>query len=99
MKKLPGDVLHRHLGRRGGVEVGLVRHHDDGVVAEDKVAGRHHQPLDRVAVVVGVLVHRDRRSRRPRLGDKLVAGIGPRPNLNRGDRGGGDVVFELAADQ
>ena len=98
MQQLTRDIVGRKLRGSQGVGVGIVRHNDHGVVPERQLSRRHHQPFDRVPVVIGVLVDRDRRLGRPRLGHELVAGIGTRANLHRGGSWTANVVLELAAD-
>jgi len=98
MQELARHTFHRHLRGNTRVGVGLVGDAYDRVVFQAKLAHGHHEPLDRIAVVVRVLVDGDRGLRRPRLGHELVACVGPGAHLDRGNGRSANVVLELAAD-
>jgi hypothetical protein len=96
VQQLTGQLLDWNLGRLTGVGVGLVGDGADGVIAEDDGTGRHDEPLDRIAVNVGIFVHGHLGRGGPALADQLVAGVGTRPDLDRGGSRSAHVVAELA---
>jgi len=75
VEELARNLVDGELWGLGGIGIGLGRDRNDGVVADHDLTDRHDQPLDRVAVEIGVLIDGDLRLRGPGFSDQPVAGV------------------------